>query len=362
MIIEAIEYDPSLFGKLICISKVSTRELFIVLPGFTIPSRSVFLYLFIYDSATLGQKSAFKKIGRTTQMLIAPHQDFRKFIKANESSLSAHFARQFLPQYQFLATCQFLPKRQLLPIYAPLKSSRSTSIPLSLPPRTLRWLDELYQRFFIANELVNKRFREVIATIDEFFPNLDNEGYCRDCLTLRVAAFQRLSVHLLFRIFDARHDNSQSGRLAQERVIEGMAALELAAVNFLLSTTSIYYSYNAICDCERSIEVQREIQSVFRELALRHGPKLIWASLFGTDLEKRRIGKRIEKGLVELRAYETSMGVNVSELIVSRSLQSVLMREFCRKKQCDVVDGWNVIFEVVKDEVLFPDKNQPHSH
>lgn len=297
-------------------------------------------------------------------MLIAPQQDFHKLIKANETSLSAHFAHQFLQERQFLSKYHFIPKNQLLQPYTPLISSRSTSAPLTLPPRTFCWLEELYQRFIITNELVTKRYRQVIATIDEFFPNLyDDDNYCRNCLTTRVTTFQRLSVHLLFRIFDARNDNSFSGRVAQEEVMENMTALELAVVNFLLSATSIYYSNYAICDCEEgSVGMQREIQSVFRELALRHGPEVIWASLFGSELDNTRIRKRIEKGLVELRAYENSMGVDVGELIVTRSLQSVLMKEFCRKMHCDLRDGWNAIFEVAKAEVLFPDPGKPHAH
>jgi hypothetical protein len=142
-----------------------------------------------------------------------------------------------------------------------------------------------------------------------------------------------------------------------------MTAFELAAVLFLLYTTSIYYAYDAIRDCEeRSVEVGREIASVFRELALRCGPKIIWASFFGSNVEKRRIRNRIEKGLVELRAYEMSNGEDVSELIAARSMQSILMREFCRKKQCDLEDRWYMIFEVTKGKVLFPNSNRPHAH
>jgi hypothetical protein len=108
-----------------------------------------------------------------------------------------------------------------------------------------------------------------------------------------------------------------------------MSGFELAAALFLLYITSIYYSYCIICYYEEwSAEVRREIDSVFRELALRHSPKVIWASLFSSDVEKRRIGNRIETGLVELRAYENSMGVTESEFIVGPSLQSVLKREF----------------------------------
>jgi hypothetical protein len=241
-------------------------------------------------------------------------------------------------------------------------SSGSTFILISLAPRTLPWLGEIYQRSIITTELVTKRFDYILAAIDEFFPTLERDGHCRNCITRRVIAFQRLSIHLLFRIFDARHDNSGSGRLAQELVIGSMTAAELAAVNFLLTTTSIHYSCNAIGDKKRSVEEQREIQSVFRQMVPRHGPQIIWVSLFASDDEMRRIGKRIETGLVEMRAFETSLGVDQSEFSGARSLQSVLMRDFCNKMACTLEHGWNVIFEVVKDEMLFPDPDKLHMH
>jgi hypothetical protein len=234
-----------------------------------------------------------------------------------------------------------------MPRCPPLMSSGSTFTPTSLAPCTLPWLGEIYQRSIIATELVAKRFDHILATIDEFFPTLERDGHCRNCITRRVIAFQRLSIHLLFRIFDARHDNSDSGRLAQELVIGSMTAVELAAVNFLLTTTGIYYSCNTIGDKERSVEEQREIRSVFRQMVLRHGPQIIWASLFASDNEKRSIRKRIETGLVEMRAFETSLGVDQSEFSGARSL---------------LEHGWIVIFEVVKDELLFPDPDKPNMH
>jgi hypothetical protein len=84
--------------------------------------------------------------------------------------------------------------------------------------------------------------------------------------------------------------------------------------------------------------------------------------LFASDNEKRSIRKRIETGLVEMRAFETSLGVDQSEFSGARSLQSVLIREFCNKMACTLEHGWVVIFEVVKDEVLFPDLDKPNMH
>lgn len=237
-------------------------------------------------------------------------------------------------------------------------SSRSTSAPITLRSRTLPWLHEVYERSIITNVLVTNSFQELMAIIDDFYPELKNSSRCRNRLTGRVTVFLGVSIQLLFYIFDARHNNKQSGRLAQELVIKSMKSLELAVVNLLLFATSTHYCCNSIGESEMPVEVQREIQSVFRELALRHGPRLIWASLFGDDIERRRVGKCIDKGLVELGAFENPMGGIESELIVAHSLQSVLIREFCRKADCELVDGWNVIFEMAKDEVLLldPDK------
>lgn len=234
-------------------------------------------------------------------------------------------------------------------------------MPLSLRPRTFPWLREVYERFVIANELVIKRFPNIIAGINTFFPQLRRDGHCIRCLAAQLTSYLRLSIHVLFRIFDARYENSREGRAAQEDVIKSATHLELALVNLLLYVTSLYhccYSNYA----HRSTGAQREMQSVLRELSLQHGPQIIWASLFGDERQRGRVGERIEEGLMELRLFEHSRGSFQGEIIFSPSLQSVLMREFCKREKCAMVDGLNAVFESVKQAVLFPEPNKPHVH
>jgi hypothetical protein len=64
LVIEEMEYDPRLLGKLMCISKVSTQEAFhraTKIGGLCIHR---FSYLAISDSATLEQISGFQEIRR----------------------------------------------------------------------------------------------------------------------------------------------------------------------------------------------------------------------------------------------------------------------------------------------------------
>lgn len=297
-------------------------------------------------------------------MLTASPQDFLKLIKVNECSLATRFAIKFLPCPLFLPrckTCDFPPKVELLSRCDPVKLSKFLSYPVCLRPRTFPWLLEVYRRFRITNELVTKCFQEIMHSIYEIFPELENDGQCKRCLTARVAVYLRVSIQVLFRIFDGREDDAKYGRATQEYVIENASDIELAVVNLLLFTTSLYHCYYSSYQ-KRPVWVQREMQSVFRELALRHGPQLIWASLMGDDMNKRMVGEFIEKGLVELREYETSSGRVESDLIVSRSLQSVLMREFCRRANCELAGGWDAIFGSLKHAVLFPEPNKPHVH
>jgi hypothetical protein len=107
-----------------------------------------------------------------------------------------------------------------------------------------------------------------------------------------------------------------------------MTVFELAAVLFSLCSTSIYYSWRATYRYEeRSVRVQREIESVFRELALKNGPKFIWASFLGSGIERIMIGRRIWQGVVELRAYGMTNGMVVSKLIAA----NILLRHFAER-------------------------------
>jgi hypothetical protein len=103
-----------------------------------------------------------------------------------------HPSQPTLPAGSSRNACSYSP--MLRPYH-----QRYTCIQLRLSSRALYWLEELYQRSVIINELIAKGFQQTMFTIDEFYPNLKYEdNYCRICLKIRVAAFQRFTIYLLF--------------------------------------------------------------------------------------------------------------------------------------------------------------------
>lgn len=233
-------------------------------------------------------------------------QDFRRLIKANETSLSAHFAGHYQP------TC------------LPLISSRTTSTRLCLHPRTIPWLNEVYQRSKITSE-IHAQNRSLIIGITRYFPNSVLGSLARIVLRFDEVAIECLNIGAVFRIFDSRKTSSASGRREQKNTIRGMTTLDLASVSILLYSTSIHYtSYSRWHGCPLGFEAHA--QTVFREMAFRYGPYFIWGAMFGSPADKLWIEWCILAGMTQLKAYEQGVAV-LENVIPTQSIQSVNLRE-----------------------------------
>jgi hypothetical protein len=258
-------------------------------------------------------------------------------------------------------TCNAVPNRELLLKYHSLMSSKSISAPLSFRPQSIPWLHEVCHRFIIVNALAVNCSHTIINSIEEYFPEFEDDGYCTKALTLRVTDYMRLSIQLLFRIFDARYDDSRNARAAQEDVIKNMTIAELAVVNLLLLIISVHY-FQCSGTWQRPLVAQRRRECAYRELALIHGPQFIWASMFGSEKEKIWVKQRIKDWLTALWVYERSRGAVGSEQFFAPSLQYILLKEFCMKANCEFLNGLDSVFAFVKDLVVSSVANKQHEH
>ena len=91
-----------------------------------------------------------------------------------------------------------------------------------------------------------------------------------------------------------------------------------------------------------------ERQCIYRELVLTHGPWFLWASVMGSEEERGMIKGMLDEGMVGLKEYENGEMRKGRE---GGSLQSVLLRRFCRLSEVPVREGWDEVFDVIEAEV-----------
>jgi hypothetical protein len=198
-------------------------------------------------------------------------------------------------------------------------------------------------------------------------------------LTKRQTIFKRNALHLLYQLADCAADLSKTAdiRVKQSRFLESLSSIQLASLgvivevigegfvsitkesivlsgmaNIGLQPVDIAPSFHPSLvptDNVMSNHWIRECMCVFEDLVQRYGPYFAWAYLEGSSDTVRKphlwARKKIQEGLDNMNAFE--MGYTMS----FASLQSVVWKVFCRKRNLGIARSWTLAKEMVEIEM-----------
>lgn len=152
---------------------------------------------------------------------------------------------------------------------------------------------------------------------------------------------------LMYRLVDSTSGlkKKHSARARQIEFLELLSALDLAKLGYFVKALGLGYAQDMEAQPENIPENNlRERVCVFEDKSLRHGPFFAWAAIAGTEKARRWSRIVMLEGLNELAAYERG------QCRAYASLQSVVWTLFCKKADCDMVDSWAVMREMIDGE------------
>lgn len=262
-------------------------------------------------------------------------QGFYTLIKTYESSVSKALSTDF--DFRNLN----LLERSLLP-------SRVLPEGAAIAPFTYPWLLEERSRKSINEFLISKNFMKMQPDLEFIPPNMATLKVSNLELSKRVDAFQKDALSAMYRLADctAGLENLDTIRVQQCRFLNSsLTALELAKMGFMVRIIASGLFWMSETEGRADDSFIRENRCVFEDRILRFGPHFAWVHL--TKNCKCSLWSQIEmnKGLVELEAFECSRLTGYS------SLQCILWHAFCEKVHCSLYDSWDNAKKLVGLEI-----------
>jgi len=247
------------------------------------------------------------------------------------------------------------------PTSAILKSSLETGLG-EIRPKTFSWVRELSFRNDMLIQLHDAPLLSV--RYGEHWLSDPNE-VCEMCKENRFRPIREKGLRLMLELSDARLAASE-GRAAQETWVALRAKEDLMFILVVSWIASRAYDYHAIFAEEKRQSAglwqdqeppnclheqpdapldpgdRAELQCVYREMALRHGPYFLWSSIFGNEQEVLQVQQYMEQGLKELKLYE--MGLSSQKL----GLQAIVFNAI-GEKSGQGADVWIRVMNSIYD-------------
>lgn len=223
----------------------------------------------------------------------------------------------------------------------PIRPSLACPGNLIFTPLSYPWLSEIRSRATIANLLSQHDSSDLgrlgleVASARPTKPQRFTDRIKRDVLVL------------MYQLVDSTSGlkRKHSIRASQVDFLELLSALELAKLAYFVKALGLGYAQDMEARPERIPEGgMRERMCIFEDNTLRYGPYFTWAMIGGTEKARRWARILMLEGLNELEAFEKG------QCRAHASLQSVVWKLFCKKADCDMIDSWDRMREMIDGE------------
>lgn len=167
-----------------------------------------------------------------------------------------------------------------------------------------------------------------------------------------IERFKRDALHLLYSIADSTAAPSNADihtiRAHQCSFLESLSTTQLAVLGVFTRVLGLgYFRLTKSNHPNKTSDSIRDRRIVFEDRILRYGPFFAWATVAQTiSLIHEWSNDVISKALADMEAFETGKTRGYA------SLQSVLWKLFCARKECDMFDSWEEARETVEMEML----------
>jgi len=279
------------------------------------------------------------------RVLMSLSKRFRSLLLANQYSVSKILSttQGLLLPPPLTETIDIEKEPKKLVVASSIGPSKSTYNVYTYP-----WLRELHFRHDISNTLVNHPIMSMIHPVDNAQPSLP--PYVIQFLENRFSAFKFDTLSLLFDFSDcmAGKSTARDVRAAQIKYLEALHPTSLAAMLTIAKVFSAGYLAIEMGGAEMSPGEQstllREEECIFEDNLLQYGPFFVWAYVEGTSKSKAWVALKMVQGMRMMRAFET--GVICGDL--RPSLQSAIMKTFCKKVGCSLADAYEEMSDAVE--------------
>lgn len=185
---------------------------------------------------------------------------------------------------------------------------------------------------------------------------------CMTCQDKRMVNLKMTFLDALYTISDGGNSSYENGRPGREAACKSLSEKQLAFMTiglYIASRGYICFRHTTLLqDMEsnglaarispedRSLDFERSC--VYREAILKHGPYFIWASVCGSEKEKKWVEDVMSEGFETLKKYENGdeMGGKAQP-----GLQTYVMNCLCKKAGCVKEWGWDEVMKHVSEEV-----------
>lgn len=171
-------------------------------------------------------------------------------------------------------------------------------------------------------------------------------------LSIRIERFKRDALYILYGMADSTavvsETNIHAIRAHQRLYLESLTTTQLAILGVFVRVLGLGYFRLTRCNHpNKTSDSIRDGWIVFEDRILRYGPFFAWATVIRTEgVIRDWSDEMIAQALADMEAFETGRVKGYA------SLQSVLWRLFCTRKECNMFDSWDEAREVVETEML----------
>ena len=215
------------------------------------------------------------------------------------------------------------------------------------------WLCEVRCRAHTIESLIKHEVTTMLASFDGHIAiDLPLPDVPETELLLRTERLKRDAIHLLYGMADCTAACSSidihSIRENQCSYLESLATTQLAMLGVFTRILGVgYYRMMKSKHPRKDCDSVRDRWVVFEDRVLRYGPFFAWAAgVERTGTIHEWSEDVISDALEDMEAFETGRVQGYA------SLQSVLWKLFCVRKECDMIDSWEEARETVEIEML----------
>jgi hypothetical protein len=184
-------------------------------------------------------------------------------------------------------------------------------------------------------------------TLDLPMPNVSEPELSR-----RIGKFKRDALHILFSMADVTSAIHFSDihviRAKQCAYLESLTTSQLALLGVCVRMLGLgYFRLTKSTHPHKTSDSIRDRWIVFEDRILRYGPFFAYATVVQAEGAIREWSEEaMTQALADMEAFETGRRVGYA------SLQSVLWKLFCVRKECDIFDSWEEAKDAVEIEMM----------
>jgi len=204
---------------------------------------------------------------------------------------------------------------------------------------------------------------------------------CKTCQENRFRPIKAKGLHLMLVLGDTKPSSSKEAREEQKAWVHLQGTEKLGIMWVVSYIASQGYDYSEMLkgradDARRvavrqvsqelretlhpgfaqlpaleDVQVKAELQCVYHEMALRHGPFFIWASAHGTEPERQWVLGCLEQGLEELKLFEGGTAPQ------QQGLQAVIRNAILEKTSGQSGGFWMRVKDLIYDAMTSPESS-----